>query len=49
MAAAAMISRAVTRDAGRFTKSSKRAAAQPKAWYRGLGCPIMLSAVLIAL
>ena len=37
------------RLAGRLTRSSRRAAAQPKASWRGVRWPIILSAVLIAL
>ena len=44
--ASGIISRVVTPSE---TRSSSRAAAQPKASWRGVRCPIMLSAVLIAL
>ena len=42
-------SSAASREAGRLTRSSKRAAAQPKRAWRGVRWPIMLSAVLTAL
>ena len=48
-AAAATMRSALSREAGRLTRSSRRAEAQPKAPWRGPWWPIMLSAVLTAL
>ena len=47
--AAATSNKAVRREAGRLMRSSKRAAAQPKAWCLGVRWPIIESAVLTAL